>query len=116
MAVKGWKMWNVMTVAVLLSNKELKSVTDEFLGNGLMSKMPVVHQRTNGNLHKIPAVYYGEGCGHWEPSEYNVKETDRARTEQSDVNNFSSYVYFMYVNQLEHKKGMMENNLQKTVI
>ena len=39
-----------------------------------------------------------------------------ARTEQNDDNYFSSYVYFMYVNQLEHKKGMMENNLQKTMI
>lgn len=91
-------------------------MTDEVLDNGLMSKMPVVHQRTNGNLHKVPVVYYGEGCGDWEPSKYSIKEMDRARTEQSDVNHFSSYVYFRYFNQLEHKKGMMENNLQKTMI
>lgn len=44
------------------------------------------------------------------------KETDRTRTEQSDVNHFSSYVYFMFVNQLEHKKGRMENSFQKTMI
>lgn len=91
-------------------------MTDELLDNALMSKMPVVHQRTNGNLHKVPALYYGEGCGDGGPSIYSIKETDRARTEQSDVNHFSSYVYFMYVNQLERKKGMMENNLQKTMI
>lgn len=60
----------------------MKSMTDELLGNGLMSKMPVVHQRTNGNLHKVPAVYNEEGCGGREPAKYSIKETDRARTEQ----------------------------------
>jgi len=80
-------------------------VTDELLDNGLMSKMPVVRQRPNGNLHKVSAVFCGEGCGDWELFKYSIRETDRARTDQSDVNIFSSYMYFKYVSPLEHKKA-----------
>lgn len=35
----------------------------------------------------------------------------RARTEQSDVNNFILHVYLMYANQLEHKKKAQRNCL-----
>lgn len=88
-------------------------MTDEVLDNGLTSKLPVVPQRANGNLPKVPTVYCGDTRGDLKLSTYNIKEMNRARTEQRVVNNFSLHVYFMYVNQLEHKKGMMETILQK---
>lgn len=78
-------------------------MTGEVLNNGLASKLPVVPQRTNGNLPKVPTVYCGDARGDLEPSKYNIKEMNRTRTEQRDINNFSLHVYFMYVNQLEHK-------------
>lgn len=86
-------------------------MTDEVLDKRLTSKLPVVHQRTNGNLPKVPVVYCGDACGDLEPSKYNIKEMNRARTEQRNVNNFSLHAYFMYFNQLEHKKRHNGNYL-----
>lgn len=49
-------------------------MTDEVLDKGLISKLPVVPQRINGNLPKVPAVHCGDACGDLEPSTYNIKE------------------------------------------
>lgn len=41
----------------------------------------------------------------------NIAFRDEQSKNRTDVNLFSSYLYFIYVNQLKHK-----NNLQKSVI